>query len=571
MNDTKVIINPQEGIIIGVNTVADVVETTLGAKGLSVGISKLDPRGAIYDRVIVVDGVTVAKAINLKDEAQNFSAQILIEAAKKQVDAVGDGTSVTISLARAILKQAAPLVAAGEHPQTIKAGLENGVTKLLEALKKQAKPIKTEEDLVRIATISTKDEMLGKLIGEIVYKIGLDGVITAEASKEQDTRIDHQTGLQLDHGWYREWFVTNPERMESVIENPYILVTDKPIVSLIPLTPLLNELVKKSKKIVVISPDISLDALAMFIQNKIENKLLPLCIKAPGFGDNQKAQLADIAVMTGATYVSEDAGYEFENLTIKDLGRADLVSATKDETIIAGGKGKKEEIDKRIASIKATMKEKSGSDFEDLKRKERLGKMTSGVVIVHVGGQTEIEMKERRERVIDGIQAAKAALRDGIVPGGEIVYLSAREALDRSIAAERILYKALERPFICLVENAGYNGGQMLERIIRPTGKYIFNKESGITPQDVAMIDLHDPEQMIIVNGKPEDQVKFIPEKKKNAGIDVQTGEIVDMLKEGILDPAAVPINALMNALSVSCQLLTTKVLIIPDNDKEGD
>lgn len=531
MNDNKVNFNPTEKIMQGVNIVADAVETTLGAKGLSVGISKTDPRGGIYDRLIVVDGVTVASSINLKDEEVNFSAQIMIEAAKKQRDSVGDGTSVTISLARAILKQAAPLIAAGEHPQTLKGGLERGVEKLLEALTKQAKPIKTEEDLIKVATISTKDEVLGKLIGEIVYKIGVDGVITAEESKEQETTVEHQTGLQLDHGWYREWFVTNPERMEAVIDNPYILVTDKPITSITPLTPLLNELVKKSKKIVVISPDISLEALAMFIQNKIENKLLPLCIKAPSFGDNQKAQLADIAAMTGATYISEDAGYEFENLTIKDLGRAEVVSATKDETIIAGGKGDKEEIAKRVASIKLTIKEKSGSEFEDLKRKERLGKMTNGVVVVHVGGQTEIEMKERRERVIDGIQAAKAALKNGIVPGGEIVYLEARQALNQSVAAEKILYKALERPFICLVENAGYNGGQLLERI----GEAKYDR-------------IHPFE---------------------NAGIDVMDGAVCNMLQIGVLDPAAVPINALKNALSVSTQLLTTKVLIIPDIDKK--
>lgn len=529
MRDTKVIKNPQEGIKIGVDTVADAVETTLGVKGLSVGISKVDPRGDIYERIIIVDGVSVAKAINLKDEAENFSAQVLIEAAKKQVDAVGDGTSVTISLARAIMKQAAPIIAAGEHPQTIKAGLEKGVEKLLAILEKQAKPIKTEQDLIQIATISTKDEQLGKLIGQIIYKIGVDGVITAEESKEQETTIDHQTGLQLDHGWYREWFMTNPERMEAVIDNPYILVTDKPITSLVPLTNLLNDLLKKSKKLVVISPDISLDALALFIQNKIENKLLPLCIKAPGFGDNQKAQLADIAIMTGATYISEDAGYEFENLTIKDLGRAEVVTALKDSSIIAGGKGDKVEIKKRIESLKLQIKEKSGSEFEDLKKRERLGKLTNGVVIVHVGGQTEIEMKERRERVIDGIKASQAALRDGIVPGGEIVYLDIRQVLDQSILSEKILYNALERPFICLVENAGYNGGQMLSKI---------------------------------------EGTKILPIEAW--GIDLNTGTLENLWNQGIIDPAAVPINALKNALSVSCQLLTTKMLIIPDRETKA-
>lgn len=532
MRDTKIIKSPQESIMDGVNLVADVVEASLGAKGLSVGISKLDPRGDIYERIIIADGVNIAKSVNLKDEAQNFSAQILIEAAKRQVDICGDGTSVTISLARAILKQAAPIIAAGEHPQTIKAGLEKGVAKLLTILEKQSKPIQSEQDLIQIATISTKDQELGELIGKIIYKIGIDGVITAEESKEQETTIDHQTGLQLDHGWYREWFVTNPERMEAVIDNPYILVTDKPITSLVPLTNLLNDLLKKSKKLVVISPDINIDALALFIQNKIENKLLPLCIKAPGFGDNQKAQLADIAIMTGATYVSEDAGYEFENLTIKDLGCAEVVTALKDSSIIAGGKGNKLDIKQRIESLKLLIKEKSGSEFEDLKRKERLGKLTNGVVIVHVGGQTEIEMKERRERVIDGIKASQAAMRDGIVPGGEIIYFSARQALDQSIWAEKILYNALARPFICLIENAGYDAGQLMERIIQPSWT-ITDKEA--------------------------------------FGIDVETGNIENLWEKGILDPAAVPINALKNALSVSCQLLTTKMLIIPDRETKKE
>ncbi len=530
MRDNKVNFNPQDKLMEGVNIVADAVEISLGAKGLSVGISKVDPRGDIYDRVILADGVSIAKAINLKDEEVNFSAQILIEAAKKQVDKVGDGTSVTISLARAILKQAAPLVAAGEHPQTIKAGLEKGVTKLLEALEKQAKPIKSVEDLIQIATISTKDAELGKMIGEIVYKIGVDGIITAEESKDQETSIDHQQGMQLDHGWYREWFVTNPQRMEAVIENPYILVTDMPISSMVPLTNLLNDLIKVSKKIVVISPDISIDALALFVQNKLEGKLLPLCIKAPGFGDNQKAQLADIAVLTGATFVTEEAGYEFEKLTVKDLGRAEVVTSTKDESIIAGGKGNKEEIKKRIASIKTTIKEKSVSEFEDLKRRERLGKLTNGVVVVHVGGQTEIEMKERRERVIDGIKASQAALKDGIVPGGEIVYLDIRNVLDQAIIAEKLLHKSLERPFICLVENAGYNGGQMLAKL---------------------------------------EGTKILP--LEAWGIDLNTGTLENLWNQGILDPAAVPINALKNALSVACQILTTRVIITPDIMEKGE
>ncbi len=521
---SKVLFTPQDKLMAGVNTVADAVELTLGPRGNNVGIAKTNPRGEVYDRTILHDGVSVSLAIHLKDEAENFGAQTLIEASRKQRDSVGDGTSVTICLARAIMKQASPIIAAGTNPQELRPGLEKGIEKLQTALTKISQPITTLKDMTRVATISAEDETLGKLIAQTVEKVGVDGIVTAEESKSSETTVDHQTGMQLDHGYYHELFVTNPDRMEATLEHPYILVTDKPITSLVPLAPFLNDFVAKAKKLVIIAPDISRDALGLFIQNKLEGKMLPLCIKAPSFGQDQKDKLQDIAVLTGARFITEDAGHEFEKVTMADLGKCQSITASKTETIMAGGMGKKSLIAERVALIKKTL-ENPETEFAKMKLQERLGKLTSGVAVIHVGGHTEIEMKERRERVIDGIAATKAAMREGIVPGGEIVYLTIREVLNQSILAEKILYKALEQPFRRLVENAGYDGGELLAKLADST-----------TP---------------------------------NAGYDVTKGEFRNMIFAGIIDPTAVPKNALNNAASVSIQLLTTKALILPDDAKD--
>ncbi len=534
MASSKVITNPQEGINRGVNIVADAVEATLGAKGLSVGIAKTTHQGEIYERTILVDGVSVARAINLKDEAENFSAQILIEAARKQVSAVGDGTSVTISLARAIIKQASPIIAAGEHPQTLRPGLEAGVEKLLTEIKKISKPVTKLDDLIRVATISAKDPILGKLIGETVHTIGENGIVTAEESKSTETTVDHKKGMQLDKGWRHEVFVTNPERMEASLDLPYLLITDKTLTSLVPLTNLLNEFAPKAKKLVIIAPDISGDALTNLAINKARNTLLPLCIQAPSFGKTQKDILQDIAILTGARFISEDLGDEFEKVTMKDLGQCESVTATQTESIIAGGLGKKKEIAERASAIKKRLEE-GQSEFDTMRLKERLGKLAAGVAVIHVGGHTEIEMKERRERAIDGIKATQAAMKEGIVPGGEIIYLAAREVLDQSILAEKILYKALERPFRCLVENAGYDGGRELQKLFE------------------------------------DNRILGVQDKKYHfeIGLNVENGMNINMVTAGIIDPTAVPLNALSNALSVAIQLITCKTIIIPDDEKD--
>jgi chaperonin GroEL len=315
--------------------------------------------------------------------------------------------------------------------------------------------------------------------------------------------------------------------MEANLESPYLLVTDKPITSLVPLGKFLNEFVTKAKKLVIISPDISRDALGLFLQNKMEGKMLPLCIKAPGMAVNQKAILQDIAALTGATYITEDANHEFENVTMEHLGRATSVTSTNKETIITGGKGKKADVDERIAGIKAQLTQDQ-TDFQQIKLRERLGKLTSGVAVIYVGGHTEIEMKERRERVIDGIAATKAAMREGIVPGGEMIYFTARKALPYEGTVNKMLYNILSRPFRRLVENAGYDAGQFMERL--------------------------QPDKLTITS-------------KEAFGFNVATGQIQNFWETGIIDPASVSINALQNALSVACKLLCTKVIIIPDND----
>lgn len=512
----------REGLMRGVNAMADAVEISLGAKGLAVGVAKTNPHGDIYERAINVDGVSIARAIYLKDEVENFGAQILLEAAKKQVSQCGDGTSVTILLARAIMKQAAPILAAGTNPQTLRPELEKGVDKLLKELAMIAQPATKVEELIRVATISAKDEILGKLIGETTYKLGVEATITAEESKSAETTLDHQKGMQFDQGWYHEYFVTNPERMEATLTHPYILVTDRSLTSLIPLAPMLNDFITKAKKLVIIAPDISRDVLGLFVQNKIEGKMLPLCIKAPSFGKNQKDILQDIAILTGATYITEDAGMELEKVTMDDLGKCESITASKHATIIAGGMGKKAQLKERIATITGEL-ETVDSEFNKLKLQERLGKLTSGVAVIHVGGHTEIEMKERRERVIDGIAATKAAMRDGIVLGGEVIYLAMRQILDQSILGEKILYQALEQPFRRLVENAGHDGGQTMA------------------------------------------QLEAWDKKFRTTVFDVRLGVCADPMGMGIIDPAAVPAHALQNSLSVAVQLLTTKVLIIPE------
>lgn len=502
----------------GINKMADAVGSTLSPRGQNVGIAKQVPSGEIYERIILHDGVSVARAIELENEFENFGAQILKQAAQKQVDAVGDGTTVVMILAQAIINECMSLIGSGINPMSLRQGLEEAKKKLIQELETLATPIRGIKDMRYIASISAQDKELGHLIADTLDKVGKDGVITVEESKGPETVMELQEGMQIDKGYAHPWLVTNPERMEAVLENAYFLITDLPITTLAPLAKFFESFVKQSKMLVVISPDISGEALPLFIQNKLEGKLMTLCIQAPSFGEDQKAILQDIAILTGGKYISSDAGYKLEDITPDDLGFAEYITSTKDETIIVGGRGEKEEIKRRAESLRTQLLSLD-SEFEEERLRARLGKLTNGVAVIRVGGQTEIEMKERRERVIDAVAATRAAMIKGIVPGGEVVYLHIRKILDKTILTDKILYEALYAPFKKLLTNA----------------------------------DLSEVEIALSLQGKT-----------KNYGVDVTDGKTKDMIRAQIVDPVLVGINAIENSISVAIQLITTNTLIVP-------
>lgn len=515
----------REKLVKGVDMVADVVGSSLGPKGMNTAIAKFIPNtGEIYQRIVVHDGVTIANSIDLEDEFENMGAQLVKQAAQKQVDVVGDGTTVVTILGQAIIHECLPIIAAGTNPMSLREGLEQGVEQLTSELEKLATPLNGIEDMEYVASISAEDKELGKLVAETLDKVGKDGVVTVEESKGPFTTVEYQEGMQLDKGFLHPWFVTNPNRMEAVLENAYFLITDLPITNFAPFAKFFEQFVKQSKMLVVISPDISGEALPLFIQNKMEGKLFSLCIQAPSFGEDQKNILQDIAVLTGAKYLSGDAGYKLEDITVEDLGFAEYISATKDTTVIVGGKGTQDQIDQRVESIKTQLEETDG-EFDKERMKARIGKLTSGVAVIRVGGQTEVEMKERRERVIDAVAATKAAMDKGIVAGGEIIYLHIRKKLQEYLyvsITDKILYKALYAPFLKLITNAG------------------------LSEVDAALA---------------------LMDKDEKWGIDVMDGQAKDMVEARIVDPVLVSINALKNALSVAVQILTTKNSIIPAED----
>lgn len=525
MAKTRVSFTASEKLLKGVDIMADAVASTLGPRGKNVAIAKTNYRGEIYERITLKDGVSVARAIDLSDEEENMGAQLLKEAAQKQVDGVGDGTTVTMILAQAILHEFMTMTAAGVDPTGLSADVKAVSETLISAIADLAIPIKTASQLEHIATISARSEELGKLVATAVTRQGSDGTIVVEPSQNTDTSVEYQKGMQLDKGFMDPYFVTNPDTMEAVLENAYVLVTDKPIYSLLELEKVLNAVAADSKKIVIIASEFGLDALTQFVKNKMTGALLPLCIQAPSFAHQQTDLLSDIALVTGATFVSNISGKSFEELTLEDLGTAQNVTSTKTKTIIVGATGHAKAIQRRITSLKTQLKQES-SDFEQKKLEERLAKLTNGVCVIRVGGVTEIEMKERRERVIDAVAATKAAKQSGIVPGGEIVYLYIREQLNDDQFAQRLLYNALGKPFLKLMANAGYDGGQMLERL----------KGSTIT-------------------------------KTEGLGIDATDGLTKNLLSEGIVDPVAVPMHAIENAVSVAIQLAETGVLITPERE----
>lgn len=520
----------RQSLVKGVNILAHAVVTTLGPKGRNVALDK--KWGAPN---IVHDGVTVAKEIELEDPFENMGAQLVKEAASKTNDVAGDGTTTATLLAQSIINTGFKNVTAGANPMVVKEGMEKGVETVISEIKKMANKV-LESDVVKVATISAQDEKIGALIAEALDKVGKDGVVTVEEGKGLELSIDYKEGMEFDKGYASAYFVTNPDKMEAEIEDPYILITDKKISALNELLPFLENLVKVSKNLVIIADEIEGEALATLVVNKLRGTFNTLAIKAPGFGDRRKEMLEDIAILTGGTVIAEDTGKKFESVTIEDCGRADKVWADNENTRIIGGKGDKTAIKARIAQIKRAI-EQTTSDFDKEKLQERLAKLSGGVAVINVGAATELEMKDKKERVNDAVAATKAALEEGIVPGGGVALLRARTALlklketltspDEKIGVD-ILHSALAEPLRWIAKNAGADEGWVMKKV----------EESKIT----------------------------------DYGFNALTMEFGSMLKAGIVDPAKVTRSAVQNAASVGMMVITTEGLVtdLPEKNPQA-
>ena len=508
----------------GIDTVATAVVTTLGPKGRNVAIDR--KFGA---PTITHDGVTVAKEIELEDPYENMGAQLIKEAATKTNDIAGDGTTTSTLLAHTIVSEGLKTLAAGGNPMLLKRGIEVAAKKVSEEIKKHAITISTREDIANVATTSAQDSSIGELIADVMDKVGKDGVITVEESKGLEFEQEYVEGMQFDRGYISPYFITDPEHMESVIPEPYILIYDKKISAAQDLVSILEKLVQTGKRdLVIIAEDVDSEALALLVVNKLRGMLNVLAVKAPGFGDRRKAMLQDIAFLTGATVISEETGRKLETVVLPDLGRAEKVVADKDNTTIIGGKGDEAQIKGRIEQIRVEI-DKTTSDYDREKLQERLAKLSGGVAIIRVGAATETELKEKKHRVEDALSATRAAVEEGIVPGGGVALINAMSVLndlklnseDEQIGA-KIVYKALEMPMRKIIENAGLDGAVVLEKV------------------------------------RAEKKAK----KNDKVGFDVIREEYIDMIKGGLGDPAKVTRGALENAASIAAMILTTEALI---------
>jgi len=506
-------------LLKGIDVVARAVVTTLGPKGRNVALDKKWGAPAI-----VHDGVSVAKEIELKDPFENMGAQLVKETSSKTNDVAGDGTTTSTLLAQVMSHSGMKNITAGANPMIVKKGIEMAVAAVIDDLKKMSKPIKDKAEITQVATVSAGDNLIGAKIAEALDKVGRDGVVTVEEGKGLEIEIEYKDGMEFDRGYTSAYFVTNPDKMEAEIEAPYILLTDKKITSIQELLPFLEKFVKVSKNLIIIADEIEGEALATLVVNKLRGTFNVLAIKAPGFGDRRKEMLEDIAVLTGAVVISEDTGRTFETIEVEDLGQADKVWADKDNARIIGGKGEKKAINARINSLKGQITETT-SDFDREKFEERLAKLAGGVAVINVGAATEIELNEKKERVKDAVGATKAAIEEGIVPGGGVALLRARKSLKALKPANKdeevgvsIVSEALEQPLRWLIKNAGEDDGYVLKKI----------EES----------------------------------KEVDYGYNVLTGEFVSMTKSGILDPLKVTRSALQNAASVAMMVLTTECLV---------
>ncbi|MCZ6546306.1 MAG: chaperonin GroEL [Chloroflexi bacterium] len=509
----------------GIDALADAVKITLGPKGRNVVLAK-----SFGAPTITNDGVTIAKDIDLDNPFHNIGAQLAKEVASKTNDIAGDGTTTATVLAQAIVTEGMRNVAAGANPMALKRGLEHAREQLSTHIQKNATRVTTREQMAQVAAISAADPAVGELIGEVMEKVGADGVITVEEGQGIRNEVEYVDGMQFDRGYISPYFVTNPERMESIIDDPYILITDKKISAVNDILPVLEKVLRVTKNLVIIAADLDGEALATLAVNKLRGTVNVLAVKAPGFGDRQKDNLGDLAVLTGGTVISEQLGGSLDQTEITELGRARRFSATKDASTIIEGRGEAKEIDARINEIRA-IHDQSKSDWDREKAQERLGKLSNSVAVIKVGAATEVELKERKHRVEDALSATRAAVEEGIVPGGGVALVGALRALDGDeldgdeATGVRILLRALEEPMRRIAINSGKDGSVIVQQV----------KTS----------------------------------RKKNYGYDADLDEFGDMIEKGIIDPAMVTRAALENAVSIASMVLTTNCLIT-DKPEEG-
>ncbi len=519
-------------ILRGINQLADAVRITLGPKGRNVVIDK-----KFGSPTITKDGVTVAKEIELKDSLENMGAQMVREVASKTSDVAGDGTTTATVLAQAIFREGVKTVAAGANPMALKRGIDKAVERATEEIKRLSKPVRGDA-IAQVGTVSANgDATIGNIIAEAMNKVGKDGVITVEESKTMETSLEVVEGMQFDRGYLSPYFVTDPERMEVVLENPLILIHEKKISSMKDLLPLLEQVAKMGKPMLIIAEDVEGEALATLVVNKLRGTLNIAAVKAPGFGDRRKAMLEDIAILTGGKVISEDLGIKLENVKLEDLGRAKKITIDKDNTTIVEGAGKQSDIEGRVKTLRAQIDETS-SDYDREKLQERLAKLVGGVAVIKVGAATETEMKEKKARVEDAMHATRAAVEEGIVPGGGVTLVRAAKALEKFTINKdgegdpdeqigvNIVRRALEEPLRQIVQNAGKEGAVVVERVRS--------------------------------------------EKSESFGFNAQTEQYEDLVKAGVIDPAKVTRTALQNAASIAGLMLTTEAMVseLPEEDK---
>ncbi len=503
----------------GVDKLADTVKITLGPKGRNVLLEK-----KFGSPLITNDGVTIAKEIELEDGTENMGAQLVKEVATKTNDVAGDGTTTATLLAQVIIKEGFKNVAAGANPMVLKRGIQGAVDVAVDQIKTMSKVVDTKEAIAQVASVSAADETIGSLIAEAMEKVGKDGVITVEESKSMGTTLEVVEGMQFDRGYVSSYMVTDTEKMETVYENPYILLTDKKIGNIQDLLPLLEQIVQQGRKLLIVCEDLEGEALATLVVNKLRGTFDCVAVKAPGFGDRRKEMMKDLAILTGGTVISEEIGYDLKEATVDMLGSAASVKVTKDNTVIVGGNGDSEEIKERIAQIKAQI-DQTTSDFDKEKLQERLAKLSGGVAVIKVGAATETELKERKLRIEDALNATKAAVEEGIVSGGGVALANAIPAVAKYVktlagdakTGAAIIMRALEEPVRQIAENAGFEGSVVVAKV----------KSS-----------------------------------KPGTGFNAATEQYMDMIGAGIVDPAKVTRSALQNAASASAMLLTTEACI---------